>query len=278
MKIFLTGGSGFVGKNLFEFYSPNFDVVLYKRGEDITERLNQEKPEFIINSAAEIYQAESMFDSNLVLVNEILSYCVRSDNLKRFIQIGSSSEYGRKSNPSSERDSLEPQTIYEGTKAAASLLCVAHAKSFSLPIVVARPYSVYGPHEKPHRLFPKLIDSFFKNKPMKLHQGWHDFIYIKDFVRGIDILLNEEESKVRGDIVNFGSGKQHSNFEIYAIIKSMLHRDGVVELEESFLKVFESLIWICNTDYAKSKYGFQTNFDIEAGIFDLLKENRHALI
>lgn len=270
-KILITGSNGFIGKNLIEFYKNKYEVLTLTRQDNIEDVLKN-KPDAIINCAANIYNKEKIFECNVELVYKLLNYV--KDNNCKMIQIGSSAEYGKKDYPTKETDMLEPRNIYEATKAAATMLCVGIAKEYSLPVVVARPYSVYGKYEKSYRLFPKLLNAFINDIPMNLNQGYHDFIYIKDFIKGLDILLNEKNEKISGDTVNFGSGVQISNFEILNIFENIYNtKPKNITKIDSFGKSFESDIWVCNTQYAKEKYNFLIDFDIKQGIIDLIKEN-----
>lgn len=262
----IIGSNGFIGKNLVEHYSNFFNIIKHKKTDNLISSLKK-SPDVIINCGAEIYLEENMFDSNIKMVYDLIKY-VKKTNIK-LIHIGSSAEYGEKKYPSSEKDFLDPRNPYEATKAAASLICLGYAKEYKLPIFVARPYSVYGNYEKDHRLFPKLFDAFYNNVHMTLNQGFHDFIYIKDFIKGIDILLNSDI--IGGDIINFGSGKQYSNFEVYEIFKKISKKDGNILFNDKMIKTFESNIWICDTNYANKKYNFQTMFSLEDGIRDFIK-------
>lgn len=267
-KMLITGSNGFIGKNLIEFYKNKFSIIEHTKQNNVLDILKK-NPDIIINCAASIYDENSMFESNVLLVKEILNY-VKKTNCK-MIQIGSSSEYGRKTKPTKESDSLSPSTLYETTKSAATMLCVGYAKTYNLDIVVARPYSVYGKYEKSYRLFPRLYNAFFQKEAMTLYNGVHDFIYIKDFIKGLDILLNSSKDKTCGDIVNFGSGKQYTNFEILDVFKKILNMDAPVEINTKMNKNFESDIWICDNTYAKEKYNFLCEYNIESGIIDYIK-------
>lgn len=267
-KILITGSNGFVGRNLVEFYSDKYDVITLTRYDNIQDKLNQ-NPDIVINTAASIYDMDSMFETNVVLVNYILDYIRKTK--KKFIQIGSSAEYGKKQLPSKENDVLEPVTFYAGTKAASTLMCQALAKELRLPIFVLRPYSVYGQYEKPYRLFPKLFDAFTKKSEMVLTEAYHDFIYIKDFVRGINLFV-ENDFDSYGDIVNLGTGQQISNFEVLEkFVQIFEFRPLQIESVNGLAKSFESNTWVCDIEYAKNKYGFVAEYSLEKGIRDLIK-------
>ena len=69
MRVFITGGNGFIGRRLSKKYE---DVVVYNRNEDIGVQLEEAKPDLIFHFGAEIYEDDKMFESNVVLTLEIL--------------------------------------------------------------------------------------------------------------------------------------------------------------------------------------------------------------
>jgi nucleoside-diphosphate-sugar epimerase len=171
---------------------------------------------------------------------------------------------------SAEIDRINPVDMYQTTKGMATILCQGAARTFGLDIKIARPYSVYGKYEKSHRLFPRLWRAFQLGQSMKLFDGEHDFIYINDFVRGVDLLVNSNNNK-QGDIVNFGSGVQYSNINVWNMFSNITCRTAPIDHVPGMAKKFESEIWKCDTTYAKDAYGFECQYDLEAGIRDFLE-------
>ena len=75
MKIFITGSTGFVGSHLVDFYEQQgHEVCGFNRNQDLLTELSRFAPDIIINSAAEIYDYEHMFEPNILMVQVILEY------------------------------------------------------------------------------------------------------------------------------------------------------------------------------------------------------------
>lgn len=269
MKIFITGTTGFLGRSIKEYYAPDHEIAEYIRGADIFMMLESFGPDLIINSAGEIYDANKMYRTNVELVEAILEW-VKRHPTTRLIQIGSSSEYGPVSRPTKETDPINPQNVYEATKGAATLMCQGYARQFGLQTCVARIYSGYGAYERPRRLFPTLYRAFYNNEPMKLYAGVHDFIYIDDFVRGIDLLVNS--TWPAGEIVNFGSGTQTTNLEVLESWQRVTGKTGPVDYVDQFLRAHDTKFWCCDTEYAKMQYKFQTEYSLDQGVDQFIKK------
>lgn len=264
--ILITGINGFIAKNLYNKLKIQGNEVIGTTKDDsknITEILNSNNPEYIYHTGAEIYNNDEMFESNIVLTYKILEYCRNSKNLKRLIIIGSSSEYGRKKNPMSEDDSLEPQTIYEGTKSACTMLAQSYSFTFKIPIFIIRPFTIYGPGEKQNKFIQILFKKKNTNdKTVSISKGFHDYVYIDDFIEAMLEIINKNNNKF--DIINIGSGIQHSNIEVVKIFEKATNYkfDNYLEYES---KSYDSELWVSNTKKLEKYY------KIKHSLFDGIK-------
>ena len=109
---------------------------------------------------------------------------------------------------------------------------------------------------------------------MTLFDGVHDFIYIDDFVRGIDLLVNGPA--IAGEVVNFGSGISHTNLEILKLWEEITGLKAPITYEDRLGKAYESKYWVCDTLYAEGKYQFKTKFTLEDGIRDFIKKKQNV--
>lgn len=264
MKILITGKNGFIAKNLYEFYKNDNEIFLTTKEQSfiITEILSKEKPEIIFHCAAEIYENDKMFESNIVLTYKILEYCKNSKNIKRLVILGSSSEYGRKDIPMSEKHILEPETIYEGTKAACTMLASSYSYTYKIPIFIIRPFTIYGKHEKNKKFIQILINKKrINDKELFLSIGVHDYVYIDDFINAIDNILDKNKSLF--DIVNIGTGIQTSNKELVEIFEKVA--DYKFEDIKTFSsKIYDSQNWVCDTSKLNNFY--KCNTTLEEGL------------
>ena len=159
--------------------------------------------------------------------------------------------------------------MYEATKGASTLLCQGYANEYNKPIATVRPFSVYGINEPEKRLIPTLFKNFKTNTISQISLGVHDFIYIDDFIDGVLSVLYSELELIKGDIVHFGSGTQHSNLEVFNIIKSIFNSNLGYEKINNIFNKYDSLSWVADITYAKSKYKFNPKYTLETGLKEI---------
>jgi nucleoside-diphosphate-sugar epimerase len=270
MKIYIIGSTGFIGQNLVQRYK-NEEVFEHKRYHDLLGKLEWFKPDVIINCAAEIYEPSKMFNINVGLVKDCLDWCDQQGNKTQFIQLGSSSEYGTVNRATHECDPIVADNMYSATKGAATLFCQAYGRQHNVDVQVIRPYSPYGPGERPHRLFPALWRAFKLDRPMTLAMGVHDFCYIDDFVAAVDLVIGNDK-RIPGEVLNVSSGVQYSNSEVLETFRKITGIQGNVELTA---KITTPAVWRADLGYIKQKYGWTPKTSLEDGIRKFLEEAKY---
>ena len=262
MKIFVTGRRGFIAKNLIQrLEKEGHAIKSSSQGDPIVDLLTEFSPEIIIHLATEGTNPDKMMEGNILLTHTILEYC-RRNHVYKFILFGSSSEYGRKESPLKETDLLEPETMYEGTKAAATLLTRAYSYTYNIHTVVIRPLSVYGPFEKPNKLITLLLSGKLK----VMNNAYHDWIYIDDFIEATMCILYHK-STLKFDIVNIGLGVQRSNEDVHRIAETILgRRIDYKSTVNNIGRGVDSVNWVCDNTHLVTEYGFKPKITLEDGM------------
>lgn len=175
--------------------------------------LKHKKFDYVINSSGYIdhskFSQESGKKSLMMhfdLVRNIIS-CLNLQYVKKFIQIGSSDEYGKSACPQVETFRESPISPYSlGKTAISHFLQMLHLTE-KFKVTIVRIFLAYGPGQDLKRFFPQIIKGCLNNSKFPTSSGnqLRDFLFIDDVVEAIFKLLNCK--KAEGEIVNIGSGK-----------------------------------------------------------------------
>jgi nucleoside-diphosphate-sugar epimerase len=163
--------------------------------------------------------------------------------LKKFIQIGSSVEYGKLKSPQKEnliKNKFETKSIYGNSKLETSLYLKKLFKKIKFPVVILRLYLVYGPKQDNNRVIPFVINNCLKNKTFNCSSGlqFRDFTYIDDAIKAIYKCFFK--AKAEGEIINIGCGKP---IKLKSLIMKIVRRikSGVPIFSKIKLRKDESL-------------------------------------
>lgn len=274
-RYLITGASGFIGKNLCDHLRAQGDCKLImtpSRGffdGEYKHEIEKFNPDYIVHCAGEMYEEPLMYQSNVELTHNLLE-ATRKIDYKGFIYVGSSYEYLTEDADkliADENCTIDPYTIYQATKACGTLLCQAYARSYNKPIVVVRPFSVYGKGEKERRFFPTIYRCAISGELVTVHDGKHDFIYIDDVVRGIEIILSHENPK-QGQVVNLGTGITSTNLDVVFAFMKAFERSINFKIAEprKYLKGYDETELSADISYAKFRYGFLAAYSLERGV------------
>lgn len=293
--IFITGGSGFIGANLVRrLVAEGFDVHILLRKKSKTWRLDdiidkltvhqgdltdrnrifeivaEVKPKTIFHLA--VYGAYSwqkepdkIKSANLDGTINLLDAC-KSVGFDIFINTGSSSEYGFKSEPMKESDALEPNSHYAVYKAAATYHLQYEAKSQNLPIITLRPFSVYGPFEEPGRLVPNLIVKMLNNEcpPLVSPDTARDYIYVDDIV---DCYLTAAtRPDLGGRVFNMGSGRETKLKEIVDIALEVTGAKVKPQWGTMEQRIWDQNNWQADQTLSATELGWRAKRDLRQGL------------
>lgn len=185
---------------------------------------------------------------------------------RRLVHLGSSLEYGPHAQPLREDTLPEPNTFRGATKAAAALLCLQAARAERQPITVVRAFSVYGPWEAGGRLIPTLMQTLLQRGPFRLTETGirRDFIFVEDLVEAC--LLAALAENVDGEILNAGSGTQHSNEEVVALAQAVAGIEIPVLPGTFPRRPSDTAHWVADLSKAQRLLGWQPRHSLREGL------------
>ncbi len=267
MKILITGVAGFIGSHVSEYFaeqgyetygidnfSDYYNVELKKLNAaeiqnkgvqlikaDLTEDFDKKLPQdfdYIFHFAAQpgISASTSLNEyvrNNIFATQNLLDWTLQQNpNLNCFINIATSSIYGKMATLP-ETATPQPISFYGTTKLAAEQLVMGEQRLGKLSACSLRLYSVYGPRERPEKLYTKLIAAILKNEPFPLYKGSEhhsrSFTYVGDIVDGIAKTINKE-NVINGEIINIGSDKEYTTREGIAFIEKIIGKKAKTEI------------------------------------------------
>lgn len=270
MKILLTGSAGFLGSHVLKrLRGDGHEVFCFSRCSQVD--FSVKLPfDVIVNCAGQLDDPNKMMDDNVELTLILLGY-VQYCMAKRLIQIGSSAETGPMEGPRSETTFCQPSNLYEATKLAATNLCLGYSNEYDLDIVVARPFTLYGPNDKSRKMLLTLWNAFCGHKSFKCGLGGHDWIHVDDFVEGIVTLLHAPREKTKGQIYHFGTGVNTSNDEIVRLFEESVGSKMTVERTDR-IRNWDVIDWRADWSKAQSQLGWSPKITVAAGIKKFVDE------
>lgn len=259
MNIVVTGGAGFIGAN-FVYYMLKqrpadkiicFDKLTYAgnmatldkamtkekfkfiRG-DIADRqavdklFRDEKPDIIVNFAAESHVDRSIEEPELFLRTNILGTSVLLDacrkyGIDRYHQVSTDEVYGdlpldRPDLFFTETTPLHTSSPYSASKASADLLVQAYSRTYKIPVTISRCSNNYGPFHFPEKLIPLMIINALHDKKLPVYgkgENVRDWLYVKDHCSAINLVLTKGKA---GEVYNIGGHNERRNIDVVKII------------------------------------------------------------
>ena len=259
MTVLVSGGAGFIGGNFIHYmlkkypdykiicvdcltYAGNMSTlkeamenknfVFYKT--DICDRqaiydiFENEKPDIVINFAAESHVDRSIENPEVFLKTNILGTQVMMDACRkygniRYHQVSTDEVYGdlpidRPDLFFTEETPIHTSSPYSSSKAGADLLVLAYYRTYGLPVTISRCSNNYGPYHFPEKLIPLMIANALADKPLPVYgtgENIRDWLYVEDHCKAIDLIAHK--GKI-GEDYNVGGHNEMANIDIVKLI------------------------------------------------------------
>ena len=265
MKIIITGGAGFIGGNFVHYmlnkypndqficldlltYAGNLATIEQVMDKDnfkfikgdiadrklVYEIFESEKPDIIVNFAAEshvdrsIENPEVFLQTNVIGTSVMLDAC-RKYGITRYHQVSTDEVYGdlpldRPDLFFTEETPIHTSSPYSASKASADLLVQAYHRTFDVPITISRCSNNYGPYHYPEKLIPLMIKNALEEKSLPVYgkgENVRDWLYVEDHCVAIDLIIRN--GKV-GEVYNIGGHNEKTNLEVVKIILKELNK------------------------------------------------------
>ena len=300
-KVLVTGADGFIGSHLTEmllekgydvkalsYYNsfndwgwlndikhPNLEVVTGDVRDPYFCKHITKDVEIIFHLAALIaipysYVApDSYVDTN---IKGTLNICqaAKENGVKRVLVTSTSEIYGTaRYVPIDENHPKQPQSRYSATKIAADAIAMSFYNTFSLPVVLVRPFNAYGPRQSARAIIPTIITQIANGKKeIKLGDltPTRDFNFVKDTCKGF-IELSKCDAAI-GQEVNVCSNSEISMRDTLQLIAKLMNSDvsfieDHVRIRPKNSEVFR--LWGDNTKI-KSLTGYEPSYSLEEGL------------
>jgi dTDP-glucose 4,6-dehydratase len=247
VKIFVTGGAGFIGSNFIKhilgisrgYEVTNYDKLTYAgnlrnleavaknpnygfvKG-DICDAVALEAAmrgcDIVVHFAAESHVDRSIYEPATAIETNVtgtffLLQVARKIGVQRFVHISTDEVYGDMTPGTfaDERSPLEPSSPYSSSKAASDLLVRSYVRTYGFPALITRSSNNYGPYQFPEKFLPLMITNALDEKPLPIYgdgKQLRNWLHVQDNCRGILAVL--EHGRV-GEVYNVGSLEVEEN-------------------------------------------------------------------
>lgn len=300
MKIAITGVAGAIGSHLAErciveghevigidaltdYYDPRLKQatgkILESKGVKMYyENLLDANLDLILNDTQIIFHLaaqpgissttsfEDYLNNNFVATQKILETSKQIKTLEVFVNVSTSSVYGSFAN-GPEITVPAPTSNYGVTKLAAEQLALSYYRSFGLPVVNVRLFSVYGERERPEKFFFKLIKSLYEDTEIAMFEGSEKHIrsytYVGDIVDGCMKVL-EKRATILGETFNLGNDQTNTTGEGLRIVEELMDKKAKIKIVPK--RSGDQLETGAKIDKAKELLGYTPKTDLRMGL------------
>ncbi len=217
---------GAMGTSRYEFWYG--DV---RNGELMDTLVSQS--DVVVHMAAESHVTRSIYDNKLFFETDVLgtqavanAIVKHRDRVERFIHISTSEVYGSAlAEKMTEDHPLNPMSPYAAAKCGADRLVYSYWATYNIPAVIVRPFNNYGPYQHLEKAVPRFVTSCLLQEPLTVHgdgSAARDWIFVDDHCEALDLLLHADLEKIKGQVINIGTGRHRSVLEVAEAVREAM--------------------------------------------------------
>jgi nucleoside-diphosphate-sugar epimerase len=240
----------------------------------IFQLINAVEPEIIFHLAAvgandPFVSEEAALQVNLHGTLNTLRAVQQAENgcaqrLQRIVVAGTSYEYG-------SGGVLDPGNVYAASKVAAWAFCRMYYRAYGTPVVVARPFNVYGPGQIGRTLIPSAIRAALNGEsyPTTPGEQRRDFVYVNDVIDGFLVIASA--AGLEGASLDLGTGQATSVRQVVELIFEMC--GGRSRPQIGALPYRPGVVWelVADADRTKRLTGWQARVGLKEGLTSTIR-------
>ncbi|MDZ7639323.1 MAG: dTDP-glucose 4,6-dehydratase [Bryobacterales bacterium] len=307
MKLFVTGGAGFIGSQFIrdwlrlhpESEVINFDKLTYAgnlenlaevagapryqlvRGDVCeAEEVNAAMPQhcdYVVHFAAESHVDRSIlsaveFVRTNVLGTQVMLDVARARKAGRFLHISTDEVGGdiEEARAFAENDPLVPSSPYAASKTAAEHLVNAAVHTFGIDAVVTRTSNNYGPYQFPEKLLPLAISNIMNDKPVPVYGDGlqvRDWIHVADNCAALRLVLKQGHA---GETYHIGGDNPLPNLEVLRMLLRILGKPESL-LTHVTDRLGHDRRYAVDCTKLKEQLGWEREISFEEGLRDTVR-------
>ena len=249
-----------------------FACDLNREMDQLTRFLDQERPEWIVNFAAQSEVApswltpEDWFQTNTVALARLINHLRQRDYLERYLHISSPEVYGTCTGDVTEEAVMNPSTPYAASKAAADFLLNTYARQFGFPLLTVRATNVYGARQQLFKIIPRSFINLKLSRTVQLHGGGKavkSYIHVRDVSKGELAILEKGQP---GKIYHLSPDQGISIRDLVKMICDSMNQpfDEVTEITEE--RPGQDAAYVINSNRARKELGWSPEISLEDGL------------
>jgi dTDP-glucose 4,6-dehydratase len=254
-----------------------FQIDQNKNMDKLLQLLDSERPEYIVNFAAQSEVApswehpEHWYQTNCVSLALLVNHLRKKDYLRRYLHVSSPEVYGTCQGTVTEEAPFNPSTPYAASKAAADLLLFTYFKQFNFPLLMVRSTNVYGARQQLFKIIPRSTIYIKLGKKIPLHGGGKSvksWIHIRDISIGEKAIL---EKGVPGQIYHLSPDAGVPVREVVKMICQTMGRSFEECCETVEERPGQDAAYVIDSTKARKELSWMPRTSLDAGIKEVVK-------